>query len=90
MDGHTPLLLAALWGAEQCIEILLEANADITATCNEGKNVLHFLVEHGRRLTNQLHKICQVRFYLTSFIDCLKVLQTIITGGGWPEAAKSA
>ncbi|CAF3986350.1 unnamed protein product [Adineta steineri] len=44
-QGYTPLLTASYFNHQHCINILLMNKADITASDNYGKNILHICVE---------------------------------------------
>ena len=47
--GRTPLLVAAAYGRQECLEMLIEAGADINAsdTKNDGNNALHLAAING-------------------------------------------
>ncbi|KAJ5694499.1 hypothetical protein N7536_004911 [Penicillium majusculum] len=47
--GITPLHCAVYRGNEEMTELLLDAKANINATCNNGKTVLHMAGEQGHR-----------------------------------------
>ncbi|CAG8222257.1 unnamed protein product [Penicillium nalgiovense] len=47
--GITPLHCAVYRGNEEMVELLLNSNANINATCKDGKTVLHMAAEQGHR-----------------------------------------
>ena len=61
---RTPLLLAAIRGGSATISILLHHGADITIKDSMKRNVLHFIVAHGGKLTSVLKTISEVTLYL--------------------------
>ena len=56
-DGHTPLMKAAAYNAAACVELLLRARCDATATDNDGRTALHHAAKNKATLC--AHVSCQ-------------------------------
>ena len=46
-DGWTPLMAAAFSGSTSCIEILIEAGADVSLVCKDGDTAMHYASAQG-------------------------------------------
>ena len=46
-DGWTPLMAAAFSGSTSCIEILIEAGANVSLICKDGDTAMHYASAQG-------------------------------------------
>ncbi|GFF45116.1 putative ankyrin repeat protein RF_0381 [Aspergillus lentulus] len=54
LHGHTAVLKAAYWGADDCLRLLVKAGADVSAVDYDGHNALHLAVMMGHESTVKL------------------------------------